>query len=78
VVAVAGLAAPNESPAGFGTDAADVAGVEDFAPSVKDGAVVVAAFGVAKDSEGVGKADAAVDAAAGAALRLKPVLVVAG
>lgn len=32
VVAVAGLAAPNESPAGFGTDAADVAGVEDFAP----------------------------------------------
>lgn len=45
---------------------------------MKDGAVVVAAFGVAKDSEGVGKADAAVDAAAGAALRLKPVLVVAG
>ena len=47
-------------------------------PSVNDGAVVVAAFGVAKESEGVGKADAAVDAAAGAAPRLKPELVVAG
>lgn len=61
VAAVAGFAAPNEIPVDFGTVTADVAGVEDFAPSVKDGAVVVAAFGVANESEGVGKADAAVD-----------------
>jgi len=88
VVAVAGLAAPNEIPAGFGTVAADVAGVEEFAPkdfhekqlcknhepSVKDGAVVVAAFGVVKDIDGVGKADDAVDAAADAAPRLTPVV----